>query len=313
MFRLRLHVRHCAENEIAGWIDEGKDPEPFHVELNGQAVGQLCADLFRRDLAELGMGDGRRGFVMRLPATLRSGDKITLKRGGQAFVYFIIGGPLNGGFAIDYGVIPPPSEAHDFAQTRWRGDEADEHLTFGAMMTGDSLWDIYCRHRTFQADRILEIGPGYGRLLKTAMERRIPFASYVGLELSPARVAKLKKDFPDSRVRFVQGDVDEWRDTRPFDIILSSAVFEHLHPDCRRALINLSGQMRPGAHAFIDFIATDTPGARWTSTNWLRWYPPALLIDLFANAGLDVRAIERCVIGIGNAGPIERFVVTAIA
>jgi 16S rRNA A1518/A1519 N6-dimethyltransferase RsmA/KsgA/DIM1 with predicted DNA glycosylase/AP lyase activity len=62
-------------------------------------------------------------------------------------------------------------------------------------MTGDSLWALYERYRQFTPnDKILEIGPGYGRLLKTALDRKIPFQSYAALELSN-RVDRLRREF----------------------------------------------------------------------------------------------------------------------
>ena len=68
------------------------------------------------------------------------------------------------------------ANAHRRSQRRWRSDEIAPHLTWDRLMTGDSLWDLYQRRHDFNArDRILEIGPGYGRLLKTALERE--FAS----------------------------------------------------------------------------------------------------------------------------------------
>ena len=85
---------------------------------------------------------------------------------------------------------------HWLSHRRWSGDEPVAELTWGRVMTGDSLWSVYQRYRRFTPnDAILEIGPGYGRLLRTALEWNVPFRSYIGLELSKARVDRLEREF----------------------------------------------------------------------------------------------------------------------
>src|SRR5690348_14405723 len=82
------------------------------------------------------------------------------------------------------------------SQKRWSSDEPAPGLTWGSLMTADSLWALYQKHHEFKAhDKILEIGPGYGRLLRTALEYRIPFQSYTAIELSKSRVDRLCHEF----------------------------------------------------------------------------------------------------------------------
>src|SRR5262249_9624696 len=94
------------------------------------------------------------------------------------------------------------------SQLRWKADEDDAWLTWGTRMTGDSFIDAVAKYHAFSpADRLLEIGPGFGRLLSTILERRLPFATYQGLELSPARVEKLTRKFASPAIRFLTGDI----------------------------------------------------------------------------------------------------------
>src|SRR5205823_4510329 len=129
---------------------------------------------------------------------------------------------------------------HNISQKRWSGDEPVAGLTWGNMMTGDSLWLVYQKYRQFTSDdKILEIGPGYGRLLKTALQHKIPFHSYTGIELSMSRVERLNDEYADQNIHFVQGDVETWTGASEFTVVICSSTFEHLYPDCRKALLNL--------------------------------------------------------------------------
>jgi 2-polyprenyl-3-methyl-5-hydroxy-6-metoxy-1,4-benzoquinol methylase len=226
----------------------------------------------------------------------------------------------------------PSRTTHETSQQRWTGDEAPEHLTFGSVMDAESLWTLYQRHRDFSAaDRILEIGPGYGRLLKTALARDVPFASFSGLDLSHARVARLNAELGSDRVAFHQGDVDRWRGG-PFDVVICSSTFEHLHPDCTAALRNLRGQVSANATVLIDFVGNigrrvfgidPTPiawlvagvGIRlrysYRDGTYIRIYAERELSKIFRESGFRVRAIEPCLIGKGQYGPIRRLVVVA--
>jgi SAM-dependent methyltransferase len=211
---------------------------------------------------------------------------------------------------------PPPAPRLDpqtQAKLRWRGDEPAEGLTWGRLMTGDTLWDLYLRTRRFGArDRLLEIGPGYGRLARTALERGVPFAAYTGLELSAARVGQLCLAFSDDRLRWLQGDIDDWESDDRFDVAIASSTFEHLYPDCRKALTNLRRHLAHGAFAFIDFLPIDGEGRQaFQADHFARLYPREELTRIFEECGYRVRAIETCTIGEGDAGPVERFVVIA--
>jgi trans-aconitate methyltransferase len=126
------------------------------------------------------------------------------------------------------------------------------------------LWDIFQRlHRFRAADRVVEFGPGYGRLIKTAIERKIPCESFIGVDLSQTCVVQLTTEFEtDRRFTFVEGDVNTWTASGQIDVVLCSSTFEHLYPDCRRALLNLRAQLASGTSVFIDFVKYDH-ARRW--------------------------------------------------
>jgi SAM-dependent methyltransferase len=223
---------------------------------------------------------------------------------------------------------------HWLSHRRWSGDEPEAELTWGRVMTGDSLWSVYQRYRQFSPnDTILEIGPGYGRILRTALEWNVPFRSYIGLELSRARVDRLRQELKHDKVAFVAGDIDTWTSTLRFNVVICSSTFEHLHPDCRAALRNIRHHLTPGADIFIDFIGGvprkyfGIPLAPFTvqliqnmrfSPRWFgysgtyyRIYSLRELREVFTECGYAVRAIEVCTLGTGKGGPVTRLVVAA--
>jgi SAM-dependent methyltransferase len=303
--RLRWAVDRCERDLIAGWVDDDGPVEWVWIELNRRAIAAVAPTIFRQDLKDAGIGDGRRAFffdpsryIETLPST------VTVRCGDQALISKEVGIPENENV----------EQSLSISQQRWRRDEPAIDLTWGALMTGDSLWDHYYRYREFAArDRILEIGPGYGRLLKTAIERKIPFAEYIGLDLSEARVLRLREAFPLDRVRFAIGDINTWRDDRPFDVALCSATFEHLYPDCRKALTNLTRQLRPEGKVMIDFIRTRRPLAGFEQDGtYVRSYPIDELRGIFADCGFSIVTIDTVVLGRSVAGkPVERFLVCA--
>lgn len=209
----------------------------------------------------------------------------------------------------------------DRSQRRWREYEAPSGLTWGVEMTGDSLWDVYCKHHRFdESESILEVGPGYGRLLTTALEREIPFRDYIGLELSSHRTEHLNALLGNRRISFVCGDVMTYAFERQFDVVLCSATFEHLFPDFRSALENLKPQLSSGAVLFIDFIKVlrglsplrIMPAGFEQNDAYVRHYTADHLCRIFAETGFRVRALESCALGTAVDGKeIERTVVVA--
>jgi SAM-dependent methyltransferase len=223
---------------------------------------------------------------------------------------------------------------HTLSQRRWSGDEPEVGLTWGRLMSGDSLWDLYQTYHDFTSkDRILEIGPGYGRLLKAAQDRLVPFARYTGIDLSEARVERLRREFDVPGIDFVAGDIDNWDTDLRFDVVICSSTFEHLYPDCRRALRNIRRHLAPASALFIDFIykiprrilgMDVTPGVsflrtkmkiptRWFEKDgtYIRVYPKQELLAIFEECGYVVRAIDDCTLGEGEPGIIARLVVVA--
>jgi SAM-dependent methyltransferase len=311
---IRFHLDGFDRERIRGWVDADGPVESVSVEVNGRWVADISPTLPRSDLIPHGLGDGRRGFDFLLHGYLRDepAPEISLKIKGEEFFRQAISASVPKSSELDPATS---TRLLGLSQTRWKADEPAAGLTWGVMMDGKSLWSIYLRTRSFApSDRVLEIGPGYGRLLTTALEASVPFDDYVGVEMSPVRVKTLKKKFSDGRVKFKVGDVNIWRGNREFDVVICSSTFEHLFPDCRKALINLRSQVAAGAHLFIDFIGTEATSAGFEPTNtFVRCYRSEELRSLFAECGYSVVDVVPVVLNPGGQSrEIARKLVIAV-
>jgi hypothetical protein len=205
---------------IAGWMDDNGPAKPIEITINGEMVAAITPTEYRADLETTGFGDGRRAFSFELAGYLRQPTNIILVSYAGEILY-------SAEIAVPE-MLPDEDRLAVEARVRWRRDEPAHGLTWGAYMTGDSLWDRYRFHRDFTSrDHILEIGPGYGRLLRTAIERGI-WHAFIGIDLSEVRIGKLVKQFGSDTVRFVEADINHWQSDTLFDAIISSGTFEHL-------------------------------------------------------------------------------------
>src|SRR5579864_5463323 len=194
------------ETEISGWAaDLAYQNSQVFVEIlvNSIPIASVRGCLFRPDLLAAGIGDGRKGFHFDPSPYLNPGrNTVEVRYAGTPTELPGGKGRLNGdhhGVANGLG----QSELQSLlalSQERWRGDEPDALLTWGEIFTGDSFVDALLKNYQFSPDHyICEIGPGYGRLLQTILERRLPFRKYTGVELSPERVRKLTARFGSER------------------------------------------------------------------------------------------------------------------
>ena len=141
------------------------------------------------------------------------------------------------------------------SRTRWRDAQPDSGLTWAKILTGDRFFDAIARHYAFTGDeRVVEVGPGYGRLPATMLERDIPFAAYTGVEFSSSNVEHLEQLFDDPRFHFIHTDVEDLAVDRRFDVMVSSLVLKHIAPSFEKALDAISRHTDPGGWFFFDLL-----------------------------------------------------------
>lgn len=185
-------------------------------------------------------------------------------------------------------------EAWERSRARWREAKPTANLTWDVELTGDAFIDRAMHHGAFGEGRhVVEVGPGYGRLLGTVLERELPFAAYTGLDLSAENVAHLREKFPDERVSFVHADVEEVRFEAPVDAVLSSLTFKHLFPSFEKALANLSSQMADGGVVLFDLIEGSRRFFEEDGVTYIRAYERPEIETMLGACGLDVVAFEE--------------------
>jgi phospholipid N-methyltransferase len=299
------------ESSIEGWAHSDTLPNlPLHVDvlINRRRVVKLLADSYRWDVEAAGFGDGRKGFGFNPSAYLTLPENI---------VEVYISGTdqlLNGG-------LRTIRNAQAMAESRWRHDEEDAWLTWGSLMTGDTFFDEVEKHFRFTPDvSIIEIGPGYGRLLKTMLDREHPFRSFHGLDLSEPRISKLKRQFTDDRIHFEIGNCSDFVFSEHFDVAFCSATLEHLFPSIEQTLVNLRSQIKANGMVFLDFIMQDEglSGSKAYFEDearggaYIRIYSQQELEGFFELAGFTITALQPIVLGKGSQGEsIKRCLVCA--
>ena len=90
--------------------------------------------------------------------------------------------------------------AAERSKTRWRNAAPTLSLTWDVPLSGDPFVKKVLSYHPFGADKaVLEIGPGYGRLLKSMLEHGVPMRHYLGVDISENNVQLLKRTFPDPK------------------------------------------------------------------------------------------------------------------
>ena len=127
-----------------------------------------------------------------------------------------------------------PNHLPQDTKKRWLLSKPDSHLTWGINLSGDAFIDKIKIH-----GKILEIGPGSGRLLISILDKKLSFDSYKGLDLSNNNVNYLNKKFGNQKIKFQEGDAENIKFEENFDVMISSLTFKHMYPTFEKALTNL--------------------------------------------------------------------------
>ena len=185
-------------------------------------------------------------------------------------------------------------EVWERSRERWRAATPDPNLTWDVELTGDAFIGKAAEQGAFGPDRrIVEVGPGYGRLLSTALEQKREFESWTGVDLSEANVEHLGGKFSDPRVSFIQADVESAEVEGGIDTIVSSLTFKHLFPSFEKGLTNLAGQMRPGGVALFDLIEGERRYFEQDDVTYIRWYTRPEIEEILGRAGLEPAGFDE--------------------
>lgn len=184
--------------------------------------------------------------------------------------------------------------AEERSKARWREAPPGPGLTWGVQVSGDPAAEAAQRHGVFGSGRtVLEVGPGYGRVLEAALARGVEFGRYIGLDLSEENVRHLRERFADPRIEIVHGDVESFALGEPIDAALSFLTFKHLYPSCQVAVENLGRQLRPGGLVVFDLIEGSREYFHRDRATFMREYTRAEAEQIVRAAALELVAIDR--------------------
>jgi SAM-dependent methyltransferase len=192
--------------------------------------------------------------------------------------------------------------AGERASTRWRAAAPDTGLTWGMRLSGDALVDAASRYGAFGEDRlVLEIGPGYGRLLRSLRDRGVGFAEYTALDLSERNVSHLREELGSDRVRIVHGDAATVTLEKPVDTVLSFLTFKHIYPSFEGVLANLRPQLAPGGLVLFDLIEGDRQYFQLDGVTYIHEYARDEVKRILDRVALELVAFDELVHAPGYA------------
>ncbi|SDH91872.1 Methyltransferase domain-containing protein [Actinokineospora alba] len=152
-------------------------------------------------------------------------------------------------------------------------------------------------------DDVLDIGCGRGAVLFPAAERVGPTGSVLGIDLSPAMVARTERDIADLGLDITVAVMDAQDPVLPgrlFDTILSSCVVFFL-PDPIAALRAWHDLLRPGGRIGLTTFCGDDP--RWSPVREVfgPYIPPEMIWSM-VNPANPMASTENFESALGSAG-----------
>lgn len=185
-------------------------------------------------------------------------------------------------------------DAWQRSRERWRAARPDADLTWGFELSGDEFIERAAEHGAFGSDRtVLEIGPGYGRLLRSALDGGREFGSWIGLDLSETNVAHLHGAFDDARVDFRHGDAESAELGTGVDTVVSSLTFKHMFPSFEGLLANVARQVNPGGIVLFDLIEGDRRYFEDDEVTYIRHYGRSEVAQILERCGLELVAFDE--------------------
>ncbi|TMD23603.1 MAG: class I SAM-dependent methyltransferase [Chloroflexi bacterium] len=179
------------------------------------------------------------------------------------------------------------------SRTRWRSAIPSSDLTWGRRVSGDAFIRKVEFYGGFgSAKSILEIGPGYGRLLQSCLDLKVPFKDYYALDISAANVDWLREKFGAPNRMFIQGDAETTPLPAGFDSMMSSLTFKHLYPSFEPALNNLVRFARPNARFFFDLLEGQSRFFERDRITYIRRYSREQVTDMLARSRLELVAFD---------------------
>jgi SAM-dependent methyltransferase len=181
------------------------------------------------------------------------------------------------------------------SRERWRRTQPSANLTWGKQLSGDRFVMAAAQWNAFGPERsILEIGPGYGRLLDSCLRLGLEFNSYLAVDISPSNVEWLKQQFRQPKTAFVVGDIESIVLESNIDVVLSSLTFKHLFPTFEKPIRNIAGFVKPGG-LFVFDLREGTTRFFESADNvtYIRCYTKPEVRNILDRAGIELLSFDQ--------------------
>jgi SAM-dependent methyltransferase len=217
----RWSIDECSQVRVAGWIDDNGPVDAIDIAINGGTVATISPQMYRKDLEDLGIGDGKRGFVFEIEKYLTSlvNDIVIIYSGrilysGKLSRRPVLSTPLPDDDLIELVVGHRNREA--FAESR-------QHAVDTIL---GMLGDIGVNARDFRS--ILDFGCGCGRIL-AGWEGLL----HPGTELHGCDINERLVRFCQENVKHAQIVQSNYLPPLPypdhkFEFIYAASVYTHL-------------------------------------------------------------------------------------
>lgn len=190
------------------------------------------------------------------------------------------------------------------ARMRWRESGPNEDLTLGEWLTGRGFADKLSEYGGIGAEKsLLEVGPGYGRLIGTILEMSLPFQRYLGVDISLKNVEWLEANYRSAHVHFRLADAETDSLGGFFNTAFCSLTMQHFYPTFERVLLNIRRHLLPGCLLVFDILEARRlwprgffePYASWKS--YVRTYTKAEVVRILQVTGFGLVAFDTVLHG----------------
>lgn len=190
-------------------------------------------------------------------------------------------------------LLESKEEVYERSKVRWLQSKPTIDLTWGKKITGDAFVSKVVSYSVFDQNKtILEVGAGYGRLLKSCLKLKVPFKKYIAVDISKRNVDYLRKTFPMENIHILHGNIEELRLPVNVDVILSSLTFKHLFPSFERALCNITKYANPNSTFFFDLIEGESRIFEGDNITYIRSYSRNEILKILGNSNLQLIAFD---------------------
>lgn len=181
------------------------------------------------------------------------------------------------------------NNAFEKSRERWKSCMPNEGLTWGEVLPGDEFILKAEQYNVFGSNkRILEIGPGYGRLIESFIQLKLPLGKYIGIDISQNNVDFLKNKFTDERFTFYCGDAETSDYGGTIDGAYSSATLHHFFPTNEKLIANISSRMSNGARLIYDVPEGTKVHFENDGKTYIRWYERDEICKILEGNGLKL-------------------------